>query len=236
MEPVCPNQQFPENQVIAFLAQQLLVTPETFSPRRIPPNRTGDRMMRTRSCRFWLTVVATSASALLAACTGVVGDPGTSGGGSGVNINNPPVNVPGAKACTAPASSSNFHRLNSKQYQESVSQVLGMTLPLQQDLPADASLFGFDNDADTSLTAALTQNYLDAAKKAVTTALADPTARAKLVSCDLKTGASCVRAILSTWLPKVFRRPVLSSELDQYQSYMTICSSSPEAGLSCAMQ
>ncbi|HXI55652.1 MAG TPA: DUF1592 domain-containing protein [Polyangia bacterium] len=172
---------------------------------------------------------------LTVACTGRVGDPGPTGSNVGGTPNTGPT-IPGAKACTAPPSASNFHRLNAKQYQESVNQVLGLSLPLQQDLPQDASLYGFDNNADTSLTAALTQRYLDAAKKAVTAAFADPAARARLLTCDLKTGASCVRSILSGWLPKVFRRPVLASEIDAYQSYLTTCASSTEAGLSCAMQ
>jgi hypothetical protein len=173
--------------------------------------------------------------ALTPACTGLVGDPGPTGSNIGGPPNTGPT-IPGAKACMAPPSASNFHRLNAKQYQESVNQVLGLSLPLQQDLPQDASLYGFDNNADTSLTAALTQRYLDAAKKAVTSALGDPAARAKLLTCDLKMGASCVRSILSAWLPKVFRRPVLASEIDSYQSYLTTCASSTEAGLSCAMQ
>jgi len=70
----------------------------------------------------------------------------------------------------------------------------------------------------------------------VTAALADSTARAKVVTCDLKAGATCVRRILSTWLPKVFRRPVLDSEIVAYQSYLTTCASSPKPVCPCAMQ
>jgi len=200
----------------------------------------GPAMTRTQLRRSWWTVGTTLAPALLAACNGVVGDAATAGETSdgGISITNPVSGTStGAGACTQPAPTSNFHRLNAKQYQESVNQALGTALPLLKDLPADTTLFGFDNDADTSLTAALTQYYLDAAQKAVTAALGDPVARAKLVTCDLVAGGpACVRSILSTWLPTVFRRPVLSTEVDQYQAYTAICSSSGEAGLSCAMQ
>ena len=136
-----------------------------------------------------------------------------------------------------PPSGSNFHRLNAKQYQETVNSILGVALPLRDDLPPDPNLFGFDNDADTTITGALTQRYLDAAKKAVTAALADPAARGRLVPCNLQTGgAACVRTVLTAWLPKVFRRPVVAEEIDTYANYTTVCSSSAEAGLSCAMQ
>jgi hypothetical protein len=142
----------------------------------------------------------------------------------------------GATVCTA-AATPTFHRLNTKQYQETVNQLLGLDLPLRADLPADTSLFGFDNGADTTITAALTQRYLDAAKKAVTSMLTTPAARSKVVTCDLvKGGATCVRTILTAWLPKAFRRPVLASEIDTYAAYTKTCASSAEAGLSCALQ
>lgn len=187
-------------------------------------------------------------------CSGIIAEPGqeprTSGagatttpsgnGGNGGNI------VPsgsggngggGMVACNSPAASSVFHRLNTKQYQESVSAAMGLAIPLRADLPADSAVYGFDNNADTTITAALTQRYLDAARKAVTTALSTPAARAKLVTCDLMTGgAACVKTVLTNWLPKVFRRPVLPAEIDKYADYTTTCSSSAEAGLSCAMQ
>jgi hypothetical protein len=151
--------------------------------------------------------------------------PGTTGAGGS-----------SAAACVVPGAEPNFHRLNTKQYQETVNQLLGTSLPLRQDLPADTSLWGFDNGADTTITAALTQRYLDAAQKAVTTALATPTARAKIITCDLTTGAACVRTILTAWLPRAFRRPVLPSEVDTYVAYTKTCASSAEAGLSCALQ
>jgi hypothetical protein len=157
---------------------------------------------------------------------GTTSPPGTTGGAGS-----------GATACTPTGPSANFHRLNGKQYQESVNQLLGLSLPLRQDLPADTSLFGFDNGADTTITAALTQRYIDAAKKAVTAMLTTPAARAKVVTCDLtKAGDTCVRTVLTAFLPKAFRRPVLPAEIDTYAAYTKTCASSAEAGLSCALQ
>jgi hypothetical protein len=159
-----------------------------------------------------------------AGTTVVISTTGTAGTGGGATV------------CTA-AATPTFHRLNTKQYQETVNQLLGLDLALRADLPVDTSLYGFDNGADTTITAALTQRYLDAAKKAVTTMLTTPAARAKVVTCDLvKGGATCVRTVLTAWLPKAFRRPVMASEIDGYANYTKTCASSAEAGLSCALQ
>ena len=200
-----------------------------------------------KSCPTLSLTVAAVLAPLLVGCTeGYIGLPGQPGAGpgsgpSGVAGNIGPAGTGGfggsMVACTAPAAISNFHRLNTKQYQESVSQVMGLAIPLRPDLPPDSSVYGFDNSADTTITAALTQRYLDAARKAVTTALASTDARAKLVTCNLTTGgAACVKTVLTAWLPKVFRRPVLPAEVDKYAAYTTTCNSSAEAGLSCAMQ
>jgi Protein of unknown function (DUF1592)/Protein of unknown function (DUF1588)/Protein of unknown function (DUF1585)/Protein of unknown function (DUF1587)/Protein of unknown function (DUF1595) len=165
------------------------------------------------------------------------GGPGVTGaGGAGAGPVSGTAGTGASAACVPTGVGASFHRLNGKQYQESVNQLLGLALPLRQDLPADTSLYGFDNGADTTLTAALTQRYLDAAQKAVTAALATPAARAGLVTCDLTKSAACVRTILAAWLPKAFRRPVLPAEIDAYAAYTKTCASSAEAGLSCALQ
>jgi hypothetical protein len=162
--------------------------------------------------------------------------PGGAGLGGIVGPGQGAAGASASAACTPSGGEPVFHRLNAKQYEETVNQLLGTALPLRQDLPADSTLYGFDNGADTTITGALTQRYLDAAKKAVTTALATPAARAQLVTCDLAKDATCVRTILAAWLPKAFRRPVLGSEIDAYAAYTRTCTSSAEAGLSCALQ
>jgi hypothetical protein len=210
--------------------------------------------------RVMFLAIALAGPGLLA-CSGKIGDsgsapgsgpgagtpgggtgPGTPGGGTGPGTGGTgpvPGTGPGpaAMACAPPVTASNFHRLNGKQYEETVNTILGLAIPLRADLPPDANLYGFDNDADTTITAALTQRYLDAAKKSVLAALADPTARAKLVPCNLMTGGpACVRTVLTAWLPKAFRRPVTPEEITTYANYATVCPSSAEAGLSCALQ
>jgi hypothetical protein len=190
---------------------------------------------------------------LAAACTGVIGErtdhdaPGSNSGtggrgpsgtggptGGGTLTGGPTTGGP--NMCTPSTPAPVFHRLNAKQYQETVNQLLGTQLTFT-DLPLDSALYGFDNNADTSLTGASMQKYLDAAKTAVTALLANTTARAKLVPCSVTTNAAtCVRTVLTSWLPKAFRRPVTAAEIDKYVSYTTTCNSSGEAGLSCALQ
>jgi len=201
-------------------------------------------------------VLGAALSTLLAACTGNIGSGAGVGAGSGPS-SGPPAGLgtggsstngaagsaPGvggsapAGSCMSLGSASNFHRLNAKQYQETVNQLLFTQQALLQDLPADSSLYGFDNNADTSLTAATTQKYLDVAESAVKAALASADARAKLVPCSLTTNAAtCVKTVLTGWLPLAFRRPVTPQEVDKYAGYTSLCSSSGEAGLSCALQ
>jgi len=42
--------------------------------------------------------------------------------------------------------------------------------------------------------------------------------------------------VRTSWLPKAFRRPVTAAEIEKYVSYTSVCSSSGDAGLSCALQ
>jgi Protein of unknown function (DUF1592)/Protein of unknown function (DUF1588)/Protein of unknown function (DUF1585)/Protein of unknown function (DUF1587)/Protein of unknown function (DUF1595) len=195
----------------------------------------GSRM--ERGCRLALTAL------LVAACTGTIGDGGGPGSANWSGPGSPGApgapgtpGQPSSESCKAAEGAPNFHRLNAKQYQETVNALLSTQLTLLTDLPVDSNLYGFDNNADTSLTAASTQKYLDVARSAVTAALAAPDSRAKLVPCALAADGSCLKTVLTTWLPRAFRRPVLPQEIDKYAGYAKVCTSSPEAGLSCALQ
>jgi hypothetical protein len=129
-----------------------------------------------------------------------------------------------------------FHRLNRTEYQNTVNVLLGTNLPLRDDLPVDALVNGLDNNADTAVSATLLQKYLTSAQKAVEAALASATSKAKLVPCAIETDAACPRKVLEAFLPQAFRRPVAAAEVDQHLAYMTTCSASKTAGISCALQ
>src|SRR5260221_908316 len=183
------------------------------------------------------------AAMLVAACNGTIGEVGQPASGAASRPGSPgspggpgTPGQPGGESCKSSGSAPNFHRLNAKQYEETVNTLLFTQLSLRADLPVDSNVYGFDNDADTSLTAAATQKYLDLARSAVTAALADPNSRVKLVPCALATDASCLKTVLTAWLPRALRRPVSAQEIDKYAGYAQVCSSTPEAGLSCALQ
>jgi hypothetical protein len=129
-----------------------------------------------------------------------------------------------------------FHRLSRTEYHNSVNSLLGVNLPLRDDLPADALVFGFDNNADTAVSATLVQKYLTVAQRAVDTALADTAAKAKLITCNVDTDATCGRRVLEAFLPRAFRRPVQPAEVDEYLKYTKICTASATAGVGCALQ
>ena len=172
--------------------------------------------------------------------TGITGGPGATGttGPGGVTTGMTTGMTTGGPAmCTQPMPAPNFHRLNAKQYEQTVNQLLSTQLQLRADLPVDSNLYGFDNNADTSISASVMEKYLNVARSAVTAALAAPASRMKLVPCSLTTNAAtCIKTVLTSWLPKAFRRPVLPAEIDKYAAYSTVCSSSGDAGLSCALQ
>jgi Protein of unknown function (DUF1592)/Protein of unknown function (DUF1588)/Protein of unknown function (DUF1587)/Protein of unknown function (DUF1585)/Protein of unknown function (DUF1595) len=201
----------------------------------------------------------------MASCVGSIGaveapqednDPGGGGGGDntpngnpnspnpltgGSNSNNntppPPVVTPGVEpaVCTDYATGPVFHRLNRTEFQNSVNALLGTNLPLRDDLPADDLVDGFDNSADVTVSATLMQKYLSAAEKAATAALADAALAGKLGGCDVN-AADCTKKVLTSLLPRAFRRPVTETEIADYTKYATVCKSSAKAGLSCALQ
>jgi len=140
-----------------------------------------------------------------------------------------------ANACSTPSALPMFHRLNRIEYQNTVNGLLGTKQPLADSLPVDSLVNGFDNNADVSMSATLMEKYLNIAQSAVTAALADPAARKALIPCTLS-DAACPRSVVQSFITRAFRRPAESAEVDKYSSYMSVCKSSLDAGISCALQ
>jgi hypothetical protein len=164
--------------------------------------------------------------------TGQASGAGTSGAGM-----MPDGSLP-SPVCQAGSVVSSFHRLNRVEYQNSVNALLGTDLPIANDLPVDSLVYGFDNNADVSMSATLMQKYLNAAASAVKAALGSPTTRNGLIPCTLASDAdtACARSVLEKFLGKAFRRPASAAEVDDSLSYLKVCSSSADAGIGCAMQ
>ena len=67
------------------------------------------------------------------------------------------------------------HRLNRAEYNNTIRDLLGIDIRPADNFPADTAAHGFDNISDAlNLTPALLENYMDAAERAVRTALFGP--------------------------------------------------------------
>ena len=166
--------------------------------------------------------------------TGSGGEGTVSGAGTGAGAGSAGTGAT-SNTCTTVSALPVFHRLNRIEYQNTVNGLLGTKLPLVDSLPVDSLVNGFDNNADVSMSATLMEKYFTIAQSAVTAALADATARKLLIPCTLA-DASCQRSVLQNFLARAFRRPAEAAEVDKYLSYMSVCKSSLDAGISCSLQ
>ncbi|HYZ85721.1 MAG TPA: DUF1588 domain-containing protein [Bryobacteraceae bacterium] len=112
-------------------------------------------------------------------------------------------------------------RLSRAQYTMTIRDLLNVHLDIGSALPPDgAGGEGFDNAAETLfLSPVHAEKYLDAAKLALTYASKDPRARAKFLIASPGPGVSsqaAARTILEEFLPRAFRRPVESTDVDFY--------------------
>ena len=167
---------------------------------------------------------------------GSAGTAGSTTGGGGPGMT-PDGGLP-SPVCQAGSVVPSFHRLNRIEYQNSVNALLGTDLPIANDLPVDSLVYGFDNNADVSMSATLMQKYLNAAQTAVAAALGSSATRAALIPCTLAAGAdtACARSVLEKFLGGAFRRAASPAEVEDSLGYLKVCSSSPQAGVGCAMQ
>ncbi|HXK16947.1 MAG TPA: DUF1592 domain-containing protein [Polyangiaceae bacterium] len=202
-------------------------------------------------------LTALAVTAALGACTANIGGGGsgsgnvsaagqsavagaTSTGSAGsAGMVNPATTPPGglpSPVCQAGSVIPSFHRLNRVEYQNSVNALLGTDLPLADDLPVDSLVYGFDNNADVAMSATLMQKYLNVAQTAVQAAFANAATRALLIPCQLGADNVCARSVLQKFLSSAFRRPASPAEVDDSLGYLKTCSSTPDAGIGCAMQ
>ena len=184
-------------------------------------------------------VAALVTGAVLVACTG--GGDGAELAGSSGSAGNSSAGSSGAggggpsPVCQAGGVVPSFHRLNRVEYQNSVNFALGTALPLASDLPVDSLVYGFDNNADVSMSATLMQKYFNVAQSAVQAALMTPATRDALIPCSLSDMA-CARSVLEKFIGKAYRRPASPAEVDEALGYLQVCTSSAEAGIACALQ
>lgn len=149
---------------------------------------------------------------------GAAGSPGVAGSGSGGGLTaggtgSVPLDGPGRVV---------MHRLNIAEYDNTVRDLLGTTQRLSENFPPDDTAFGFDNVAAAlSMTDVTLGYYIDTAKKLAAEALT-PAKRGRFVTCEVATGQeACVGAVLGAFLPKAWRRPVESAEVERLVALFT---------------
>jgi len=194
-------------------------------------------------------VIAITAIACVCACTGVIG--GTGGGstqgsvpGGGGAGNGGPASGMSGSGGAAPAAASIgqgvVRRLTRTEYNYTVRDLLGTSLTPADSFPPDVGAAGFDNASgsqtvgDSQLTA-----FETASSSLVEAAFADPAQRARIVTCNIAAGTTCIRSSLEAFLPRAWRRPVQSTEVDRLMALAAVeaqAGGSPEEQLKLALR
>jgi Protein of unknown function (DUF1592)/Protein of unknown function (DUF1588)/Protein of unknown function (DUF1595)/Protein of unknown function (DUF1587)/Protein of unknown function (DUF1585) len=172
-------------------------------------------------------------AATFGGCTGNIGGPipgetastRTAGGGPAAGVGGTKGSGGGITPTATDPGRVTMHRLNLAEYDNTMRDLLGTTTHPSVDFnfPPDDRGDDFDNTADVLTVSPLHVTcYNTAATALVTAAMAAPAQRALLVSCDLAAGgATCARSSLSTFLPRAWRRPVTSAEIDRLMALVT---------------
>lgn len=109
-----------------------------------------------------------------------------------------------------------IHRLNRREYNNTVRDLVGLDLKLADNFPADDVGGGFDNISDVlSLPPLLMEMYLDAADSIVTRILENEEARERLIvqPSDDVPANTAARQTLTRFASRAYRRPVREAEL-----------------------
>ena len=114
-----------------------------------------------------------------------------------------------------------LRRMNRTEYANTVRDLLGIHVNAGHALPDDgAGGEGFDNAAETLFISPIyAEKYLDAAKAAIGHALRDPDARRRIIVAtpsEEKSPRLAAREVLSKFLLRAFRRPVVEAEFEEY--------------------
>lgn len=133
---------------------------------------------------------------------------------------NPVVGIPGTLQCDGDPGGKVLHRLNRQEYNNTVRDLVGYLEGPADSFPKDDFGDSFDNNARSlSVNPLLTEGYMEAAEEISRWALSeDNPARDSIISCQPKTlgAGNCATEILTTFLFKAFRRPLLDEEIATY--------------------
>jgi hypothetical protein len=114
-----------------------------------------------------------------------------------------------------------IRQLNSREYDNTVRDLLGTSQQPGLTFLNDEPAFAFDNDAGQQLVSPMQAGlYQQAAESLAAEAIASPN-RAKVITCDLTVaGDTCQRTIITTFGAKAYRRPLTAAEVTSYLALM----------------
>jgi hypothetical protein len=130
-------------------------------------------------------------------------------------------------------------RLNQRQYNNTVHDLLGTTLNPAANFPADETTLGFDTIAGVlRVQPEHLESYVAAAHTLVDELFARPATdpvRTRILTCDYKTaGTDCESTILKAFATRAWRRPATDAELAPYVT-LAAAQPTPEEGLNAAL-
>jgi hypothetical protein len=116
-----------------------------------------------------------------------------------------------------------MRRLSRDEYASTMRDLLNVAFNAGHALPSDgAGGEGFDNAAETLFLSPIhAEKYLEAARESLDYAAKDPKSRKTFLIAEPREGVSpeqAARQVLDAFLPRAFRRPVNSGEVDRYMS------------------
>jgi len=110
----------------------------------------------------------------------------------------------------------NAQRLNKKEFDNTLTDLLGISTKYSASFPPDGVTNGFANNAQTLvITTDMAEQIATAAESAITEVFANPTLKARILNCDPQQ-AACVQTTLQSFLTRTFRRPPDSEEMTRY--------------------
>lgn len=136
-----------------------------------------------------------------------------------------------AQCATAPdVGFVNIQRMNKKEFDNTLTDLLGIATKYSVDFPPDSVTNGFDNNAQALvITADLANKIYTAAESAMGEVFGNQNLKNRIYTCDPQV-STCVQSTLQSFLPRVFRRPIDSEELTRYTNLVNAVKNKGETG------
>jgi len=145
-----------------------------------------------------------------------------SGGAGGISTGGASTGGTSSATCTEiKPGRAPLRRLTTYEYNNTVRELFGDTTNPGSEFPSEVLGKGFGNDADLqSVSDLLAEKYYSVAETVAARATENATALGRLHACtsSLTSGSeeACVRSITDSILPRAYRRPVTSTEVDEF--------------------